>query len=79
MRDEQRAYKDQKLASNTCMTLLTDYTGVHQSLRMEGSNLSEFSEDFQNFEGLLSLRITKLGRLQSLQILDFYVKNAHLY
>ena len=53
--------------------------GVLQSLRMEGSNLSEISVDFQNFGGLLFLRISKWGRLQSLRILDFSVKNALLY
>ena len=62
-------------------TLLVAYTigCIHYNSTGEGSNLSEISEYFQNFGGLLSLRISKWGRLQSLRILDFYVKKALLW
>ena len=45
---------------------------------VKGSNLSEFSEDFQNFGWLLSVRISKWRRLQSVLILDLNVKNEHI-
>ena len=67
-RKKKAKIREIKLMTKYSLFLLL-FSGVLQSLRMEDSNLSEFSEDFQNFEGLLSLRIWKWGWLQSLWIL----------
>ena len=54
--------------------------GYVQSLRMEGTNLSEFSEDFQNFGGSYLSEFPNEGGSNLSEFWTFkLIKNAHLY